>query len=37
MRDGFAFAGANAYLVKQITTVKALIAELIRDYSAACA
>lgn len=37
MREGFAFAGANAYLVKQITTVKALIAELIRDYSAACA
>jgi nitronate monooxygenase len=33
MDDGFAFAGANAYLVKQITTVKELIAELIREYN----
>lgn len=37
MNDGFAFAGANAYMVKQITTVKALIAELIEEYSAYCA
>ncbi|MDI3504277.1 MAG: nitronate monooxygenase [Candidatus Cloacimonadota bacterium] len=33
MTDGFAFAGANAYLVKKITTVKELFADLIQEYS----
>jgi len=33
MSDGFAFAGANACLVKKITTVKELFADLIREYS----
>ncbi|MDZ4182420.1 MAG: hypothetical protein U1B83_06050, partial [Candidatus Cloacimonadaceae bacterium] len=30
--EGFAFAGANAYLVKNITTVKELIRELVQEY-----
>lgn len=30
--EGFAFAGANAYLVKNITTVKQLIKELTQEY-----
>lgn len=33
MADGFAFAGANAYLVEKITTVKELIADLIREFA----
>ncbi len=33
MANGFAFAGANAYLVNKITTVKELFADLIREYS----
>nr|MDK2851412.1 nitronate monooxygenase [Candidatus Cloacimonadota bacterium] len=33
MTAGFAFAGANAYLVKKITTVKELFADLIQEYS----
>jgi len=32
LKDGFAFAGANAYRIKEIITVKKLIAELIEDY-----
>ena len=32
MADGFAFAGANAYLVKHITTVKELIRDLVQEY-----
>lgn len=36
IQGGFAFAGANAYLVKPITTVKELIAELVQDYSDSC-
>jgi nitronate monooxygenase len=30
--EGFAFAGANAYLVKNITTVKELIRNLLQEY-----
>ncbi len=30
--EGFAFAGANAYLVKNITTVKQLIKDLTQEY-----
>ncbi|MDP2172537.1 MAG: nitronate monooxygenase [Candidatus Cloacimonadaceae bacterium] len=30
--EGFAFAGANAYLVKNITTVKELIRDLLQEY-----
>jgi len=36
MTEGFAFAGANAYLVKQITTVREMIAELLKEYSDFC-
>jgi nitronate monooxygenase len=32
LENGFAFAGANAYRIKEITTVKKLIAELIEEY-----
>lgn len=33
LQNGFAFAGANAYRVKKIVSVKSLIQELIREYS----
>jgi NAD(P)H-dependent flavin oxidoreductase YrpB (nitropropane dioxygenase family) len=36
LNDGFAFAGANAYLVKQISTVKELFKELIQEYNDSC-
>lgn len=36
MSDGFAFAGANAYLTKQIISVKELFAELIEGYNNYC-
>jgi len=32
---GFAFAGANAYLNKQIISVKELFAALVHEYEAA--
>ena len=32
MADGFAFAGANAYMVRKITSVKSLIKDLIKEY-----
>jgi len=31
LKDGFAFSGANAYKVNEITSVKSLINELIND------
>jgi NAD(P)H-dependent flavin oxidoreductase YrpB (nitropropane dioxygenase family) len=31
--DGFAFAGANAFLVKNITSVKELIRNLVQEYT----
>ncbi|MBW6514758.1 MAG: nitronate monooxygenase [Candidatus Syntrophosphaera sp.] len=34
--EGFAFAGANAYLVKNITTVKELIRSLVQEYQDYC-
>lgn len=34
--EGFAFAGANAYLVKNITTVKELIRDLVQEYQDYC-
>jgi nitronate monooxygenase len=34
--EGFAFSGANAHLVKNITTVKELIQSLIREYQDYC-
>lgn len=33
LENGFAFAGANAYRTKEITTVKKLIAELVTEYN----
>jgi len=33
LENGFAFAGANAYRIKEITTVKKLIAELVTEYN----
>ncbi|MCK4753491.1 MAG: nitronate monooxygenase, partial [Planctomycetes bacterium] len=35
MENGFAFAGANAYLVDKITSVKELIETLVEEYIAA--
>jgi len=32
LNDGFAFAGANAYRIHSITTVKELMKELVEDY-----
>jgi len=37
LRDGFAFAGANAYRVDRILTVKELSASLVEEYQEACA
>jgi len=36
LRNGFAFAGANAYLVDRITSVRELVASLIEEFEAAC-
>jgi nitronate monooxygenase len=36
LRNGFAFAGANAYLVDKITSVKELITSLIEEFEMAC-
>jgi nitronate monooxygenase len=36
LRNGFAFAGANAYLVDKITSVKELIESLIQEFEAVC-
>lgn len=36
LRDGFAFAGANAYLVEKITSVKELISSLTEEFETAC-
>lgn len=33
MTEGFAFAGANAYLVEKIISVKELVADLIREFT----
>lgn len=35
MKDGFAFAGANAYRVDEIITVKELVGTLVEEYAAA--
>jgi nitronate monooxygenase len=35
LKNGFAFAGANAWRVNKIMSVKALIAELLREYAEA--
>lgn len=35
LRHGFAFAGANAWRVNKMMTVKALVAELLREYGEA--
>lgn len=37
LNDGFAFAGANAYLVDKIVSVKELIKTIMQEYNAACA
>jgi len=37
LRNGFAFAGSNAYRVDRIVSVKALIASLLQEYEVACA
>jgi nitronate monooxygenase len=37
LKEGFAFAGANAFMVKQITTVKELIHNLLQEYNQAVA
>jgi hypothetical protein len=37
LNDGFAFAGANAYLVDKIVSVKELIKSIMQEYNAACA
>lgn len=34
--SGFAFAGANAYMVKSIITVKELFSQLVQEYALAC-
>jgi len=36
LRNGFAFAGANAYLVDRIISVKELVSTLIDEFDAAC-
>ena len=36
LRNGFAFAGANAYLVERITSVRELVASLIEEFETAC-
>ena len=36
LAEGFAFAGANAYLIKNITTVKQLFHDLIAEYTEYC-
>ena len=36
LNHGFAFAGANAYRVDQIVSVKALIGSLLQEYEQAC-
>ncbi|MFA6913773.1 MAG: nitronate monooxygenase, partial [Endomicrobiia bacterium] len=37
LKDGFAFAGANAYLVDKIVSVKELIQSIMHEYNVACA
>ncbi|MDD2524032.1 MAG: nitronate monooxygenase family protein [Endomicrobiia bacterium] len=37
LKDGFAFAGANAYLVDKIVSVKELIQSIMQEYNVACA
>jgi len=37
LKEGFAFAGANAFMVKQITTVEELIYKLMKEYNQAVA
>jgi nitronate monooxygenase len=37
MKNGFAFAGANAYRVDEIVSVKTLIESLLQEYRSACA
>lgn len=36
LKDGFAFAGANAYMVDKIISVKELIKDIMQEYNAAC-
>ncbi|MBN2586844.1 MAG: nitronate monooxygenase [Candidatus Fermentibacteraceae bacterium] len=36
LRNGFAFAGANAYLVDRIVSVKELISSLVDEFAQAC-
>jgi nitronate monooxygenase len=35
-KNGFAFAGANAYRINEIISVKDLIASLAKEYALAC-
>ncbi len=35
MKDGFAFAGSNAYLIKKIVSVKQLFESLVKEYQTA--
>jgi nitronate monooxygenase len=36
LKEGFVFAGANAYLVDKIVSVKELIKTIMYEYNAAC-
>ena len=36
LKEGFIFAGANAYLVDKIVSVKELIKTIMQEYNAAC-
>ncbi|MDH3929903.1 MAG: nitronate monooxygenase, partial [Deltaproteobacteria bacterium] len=37
LKHGFAFAGKNAYRVKEVVSVKDLIRSLLDEYELACA